>query len=49
MTISFFARPYDEGRLIGYAYAYEQASKLRKPSPLLPALGGETIEYKERK
>ena len=49
MTISFFTRPYDEGRLIGYAYAYEQASKLRKPSPLLPALGGETIEYKERK
>jgi len=38
MDISFFGKPYDEGRLIGYAYAYEQATKLRKPSPLLPPL-----------
>ncbi|MDR3415142.1 MAG: amidase family protein [Nevskia sp.] len=45
MDISFMGRPYEEGRLIGYAYAYEQATKMRKPSPLLPALAGETIGY----
>lgn len=43
MTIALFGRPYDEGRLIGLAYAYEQASHLRKPPPLLPSLPGETI------
>lgn len=42
MDISFFGKPYEEGRLIGYAYAYEQATKLRKPSPLLPPLPGES-------
>ena len=45
MDISFFGKPYEEGKLLGYAYAYEQATKLRKPSPLLPPLKGETIEY----
>lgn len=45
MDISFFGKPYEEGKLIGFAYAYEQASKLRKPSPLLPALKGESWEY----
>ncbi len=45
MTIGFLARPYDEGKLIGYAYDYEQATMLRRPSPLAPPLPGETIEY----
>ena len=45
MTISFMGRPYDEGKLIGYAYAYEQATKLRRPSPLVPPLLGEIIKY----
>ena len=45
MTIGFLARPYDEGKLIGYAYDYEQATMLRPPSPLAPPLPGETIEY----
>ena len=45
MTISFFGRPYDEGKLIGYAYDYEQATMMRRPSPLVPPLPGETIEY----
>lgn len=35
----------DEGKLIGYAYDYEQATMLRRPSPLAPPLPGETIEY----
>lgn len=38
MDIAFFGRPYSDGPLLGYAYAYEQASLLRKPSPLLPDL-----------
>jgi amidase len=45
MTITFFGRPYDERRIIGFAYAYEQASKLRKPSPLVPPLKGENVNY----
>lgn len=38
MALAFFAKPYEEGPLISYAYAYEQASKKRKPPPLLPAI-----------
>ena len=45
MTISFLGRPYDEGKLIGYAYDYEQVSMMRQPSPLAPPLPGEVIEY----
>ena len=43
MTISFFGRPYEEGRLIRYGFAYEQASLMRRPSPFVPALAGEEI------
>ena len=45
MTISLMGRAYDEGKLIGYAYDYEQATMMRQPSPLVPPLPGETIEY----
>jgi len=45
MTISFMGRPYEEGKIIGYAYDYEQATKLRRPSPLVPPLPGEMIMY----
>lgn len=38
MAITFFGKPYDEGKLISFGFAYEQASNLRKPSPLLPPL-----------
>jgi amidase len=40
MAISFMGRPYEEGRILGYAYAYEQATLMRRPSPLLPPLAG---------
>jgi amidase len=43
MTISFMGRPYSEGQLLGYAYDYEQASRQRAPSPLMPPLQGETL------
>jgi amidase len=45
MTITFFGKPYEEKKIIGFAYAYEQASKMRKPSKLAPPLEGETISY----
>jgi amidase len=45
MTITFFGKPYEESKIVGFAYAYEQASKLRKPSKLVPPLNGETIGY----
>jgi amidase len=37
--ISFFGRAWSEPVLIRIAYAYEQASKLRKPPQFLPTLG----------
>lgn len=40
MAISFMGRPYEDGRIIGYAYAYEQATLLRRPPALLPPLSG---------
>jgi amidase len=45
MTITFFGKPYEEKKIIGFAYAYEQASKMRKPSKLVPPLTGEIINY----
>jgi amidase len=45
MTITFFGKPYEEKKIIGFAYAYEQASKMRKPSALVPPLQGETFNY----
>ena len=45
MTISFLGRPFDEGKLIGYAYDYEQATMMRRPSPLVPSLPDEAIEH----
>ena len=46
MTIALLGRPYDEGKLIGYAYDYEQATMMRRPpSPVVPPLPGAVIEY----
>lgn len=36
--ISFFGKPYSEPRLIALAYAFEQASKARRPPPETPPL-----------
>ena len=34
--ITFLGRPYDDARMIKYAFAYEQSTHHRRPSPLLP-------------
>ncbi len=38
MALAFLGKPYSEGPLLGYSYAYEQASLKRVPPPLLPPL-----------
>lgn len=35
--LSFFGRPFSEGKLIGYAYAFEQATRHRKAPRYLPS------------
>ena len=46
MAISFMGRPYEEGRILGYAFAYEQATLMHKPSPLLPPVAKRTLREK---
>ncbi len=45
ISVSFFGRAYSEPLLLGFAYAYEQATLNRRPSPLVPPLPGEEFEY----
>lgn len=44
-TVSFVGRPYSEPTLIGFAYAYEQATMHRKLPALFPALPVEKFRY----
>jgi len=41
--LQIIGRAWDESRLIGYAYAYEQATHYRRPPPTVPPLGPNSI------
>lgn len=44
--LTFMGDRFDDAKVLGYAYAYEQATKHRvAPTEYTPALAGETIEY----
>ncbi len=45
VTISFFGPAFSEPKLLGYAYAYEQATHHRVAPSTTPALPGETFTY----
>ncbi len=45
LGIEFTGPAFSDAKLLGYAYAYEQATKHRKAPSLTPPLPGETIEY----
>ncbi len=45
VTISFFGPAFSEPKLLGYAYAYEQATKHLVAPSTTPALPGETFTY----
>jgi amidase len=39
--LSFFGAAYQEGKLLSYAYAFEQATKVRHPPAFVPTIGPE--------
>jgi amidase len=45
VTISFFGPAYSEPKLLGYAYAYEQATHHRVSPSTTPPLPGEKFNY----
>jgi amidase len=45
VTISFFGPAYSEPRLLGYAYAFEQATHRRVSPSTTPPLPGEKFDY----
>jgi amidase len=45
ISMSFFGRAYSEPILLGFAYAYEQATQHRRPPSTTPPLAGEVFKY----
>jgi amidase len=45
VTLSFMGTSFSEPRLLGLAYAFEQATHARINPPTTPALEGEVIRY----
>lgn len=46
--ITFAGRPFSEPKLIGFGYAYEQATQLRVPPASTPALPSDTVTRRRR-
>src|SRR5207253_4108733 len=46
--VTFSGPAFSEPRLIGYAYAFEQATHHRVPSPSVPALPSDTVTRRQR-
>ena len=46
--LQILARPYDEGLLFTFAYAYEQGTQHRRPPPAFPSLGAEAASTTTR-
>ena len=44
-TISFLGRAFSEPQLLGFAFAFEQATRHWRLSPLVPPLPGEVFDY----
>jgi amidase len=45
VTISFFGPAFSEGKLLGYGYDFEQATKAIKLPKHTPALASDVITY----
>jgi len=43
--LEFLGRPWDDGKILGLGYAFEQATKHRKLPATTPALAGDWIEF----
>jgi hypothetical protein len=48
LTMDFTGRLYDDAKVLGIAYAYEQATKHRYSPPLAPPVAGEIFEFKRQ-
>lgn len=49
LTMDFTGRLYDDAKVLGIAYAYEQATKQRYSPPLAPPVAGEVFDFKRQK
>lgn len=41
--LEFLGRPFSEARLLGFGFAYEQATRHRRPSPVVPPLAASNV------
>ena len=48
LTMNFTGRLYDDAKVLGIAYAYEQATKYRYSPPLAPPISGEQFDAKRQ-
>ncbi|GAA5122888.1 hypothetical protein JIN84_10690 [Luteolibacter yonseiensis] len=48
LTMDFTGRLFDDAKVLGIAYAYEQATKHRYSPPLAPPVSGEVFDFKRQ-